>query len=390
MLGIEGHVCMKPTVAHVHEQFLAISETFIYQFLRNAKAIRPVPVYCQRTNADVFPWDDFREVVYAKKYSLNTLATGLLRKSRLRPAATTMTGPYCKALGELKPDLVHAHFGPDGCKVMYACEQLNIPFVVSFYGYDLSQLVTERFWQEAYRELFARAAGVIALSEDFRRRLLGIGCPAEKIHIIRIGVNPEDFPYRPSAPGRNKPVRILSVARCVEKKGIDYGLEALAIVRKQYPNVQFTHIGDGPLREEWQTLATKLGIADCCDWRGSQPRPVVQDEMKRSDIFMQPSIRASNGDEEGTPVVLYEAMATGLPIVSTLHSGIPEAVLNGENGYLAPERDADTLAANILRLLEQPDDWEDMGRRGRELVVERFDGRAESEKLEDLYSTLLR
>jgi len=380
---------MKPTVAHVHEQFLAISETFIYQFLQNAEATRPVPVYCQRTNADIFPWDDVREVVYARKYSLNSLSTGLLRKSRVRPAATTMTGPYCKTLSKLKPDLVHAHFGPDGCKVMYACEQLHIPFVVSFYGYDLSQLITERFWQDAYRDLFARAAGVIALSEDFRRRLLAIGCPAEKIHIIRIGVNPEDFPFRPAVPGRNKPVRILSVARCVEKKGIDYGLEALVIVRKQYPDVHFTHIGDGPLRGEWQALATKLGVADCCDWRGSQPRTIVREEMERSDIFMQPSIRAGNGDEEGTPVVLYEAMATGLPIVSTWHSGISEAVLNGENGYLAPERDAEALAENILSLLQNPGEWEDMGKRGRQLVAERFDGHTEAKKLEALYLSLL-
>jgi glycosyltransferase involved in cell wall biosynthesis len=357
---------MQPTIAHVRNTFLPVSETFIYQFIKASRETSPVAYCGARFHEEVFPLREVVCVGYPGRFAPQKLLTALLRVSRIKPYANSMNARYAAAFRRHRPDLVHAHFGVEGV-----------------------QVPRDPVYRAAYGRLFQVAARLIALSEDFRSRLIALGCPAEKIAVVHLGVDPFAFSYCPPAPDATRPVHFFATARMVEKKGTRYTLEALAQVRRTHPEIRYTHIGGGPMEAELNALAAQLGIADICDFQGAQPNPVVRAEMRAADIFVLPSVTAANGDEEGTPVTLYEAMATGLPILSTRHSGIPEVVRDGENGYLAPERDSASLAANMIHMIENPHQWAGMAERGRALIEERYDVYKETARLEHIYQETL-
>ncbi|HEV2472218.1 MAG TPA: glycosyltransferase, partial [Chthonomonadales bacterium] len=372
------------TVAHVREQFLPLSQTFIHQFLRNMRCTRAVAMYAERLNERLFPWDQNCPVAYPSKYSAARASTALLRVTGLKSHANSMTPVYLRELKRLSPDLVHAHFGAEGVKVMDACSRLKIPLVVSFYGYDLSHLTQFPEWRAAYRQLFQSAAALIALSSDFRRRLIDLGCPEEKIRIVHVGVDPKDYPFRPPRTSAQD-IRFIGVARLVEKKGTCYALQALSSLRRRMPDVFYTHVGDGELKPEILELAERLDLQDICRFTGELSNRDSDRELAASDVFVLPSVRASNGDEEGTPVTILEAMAGGMPVISTFHSGIPELVEDGVTGFLCRQRDADGLAGTMERIARERGRWEEMGRMARRRIETEYNVRSETARLESLY-----
>lgn len=378
---------MKPVIAHVREQFLPLSETFIYGFITGARKTRPVAVYAERQNEAVFPWDDVYPIAYTSLP--RRAAAALMRAAGLKPHASSMEGVYLQAFRELRPDLVHAHFGSEGVKALRACEQLGIPFVVGFYGYDFGVLPGEERWRDGYSRLFRYAARVTVPSEFAAGYLRRLGCSADKIAVIHLGVDLEQLPFEEKKSVLGRSVHFMGVGRLVEKKGTRHVLEALALTRRKHPGISYTHTGAGPLERELKSLAVKLGVDDICDFRGGQPHSVVLQGLREADIFLLPSVTASNGDVEGLPVTLVEAQAIGLPVIATRHAGIPEGVVVGESGYLVPERDVQALAERMSYLIEHEELWAEMGRRGRALIEERFDARKECRKLESLYESVL-
>jgi colanic acid/amylovoran biosynthesis glycosyltransferase len=380
---------LKPVIAHVREQFLPISETFIYQWMKRAERTRAVAVYAERQNECTFPWDDLYPVSYPGLLSHRKVAVAFLRASRIRPYANSMEGIYLKAFRELRPDLVHAHFGAEGTKVLRACEELGIPLVVGFYGYDFGVLPGEERWRVGYSRLFRYASRVNVPSEFAAGYLRRLGCPADKIAVIHLGVDLERLPFEEKKSAHGRPVHFIGVGRLVEKKGTRHVLEALSLTRRKHPGISYTHIGGGHLERELKALAARLGVDDICDFRGGQPHSVVLQGLREADIFLLPSVTASNGDVEGLPVTLVEAQAIGLPVIATRHAGIPEGVVGGESGYLVPERDVQALAERMSYLIEHEESWAEMGRRGRALIEERFDARKECAKLESLYDSVL-
>ena len=171
----------------------------------------------------------------------------------------------------------------------------------------------------------------------------------------------------------------MTVARLVEKKGIAYALRALALVVPRYPALEYTIIGDGPLRGELETLIEELQLQQHVRIAGWMGQDALVGCLSRMHLFIAPSVTAGNGDVEGVPVALMEAMASGLPVLSTAHSGIPELVEDGVSGLLTREMDIDALAENICRLLAAPASWPAMARAGRARVEQEFD----IEKLND-------
>jgi colanic acid/amylovoran biosynthesis glycosyltransferase len=184
-------------------------------------------------------------------------------------------------------------------------------------------------------------------------------------------------------------VRLLSVARLVPKKGIGIALRAFAAVCRDIDQLQYDIIGDGPLRSELTELARELAITDRVRFLGAQNNQSVQRAMLDADIFLAPSLTGPDGDEEGTPTVLIEASSSGLPVISTLHSGIPEVVLDGVSGYLVPEGDVSALASRIRYLIQNPDEWARLGHAGRRHVEDAFDIHALTRQLEAVYLSTL-
>ncbi len=180
-------------------------------------------------------------------------------------------------------------------------------------------------------------------------------------------------------------MRVLTVGRLVEKKGLQYSIRAVAKVLAGHPHVRYDIVGDGPLRCDLETLIRKLGVERNVTLLGARDGLDVQRRMAEAHIFMLSSVTASDGDQEGTPVSLLEAQACGLPVISSRHSGIPEIVGDGRSGHLVPEGDVDGLADRLLSLVEHPKRWAEMGRRGRRHIEEHHDIRRLNEQLVGLY-----
>lgn len=252
---------------------------------------------------------------------------------------------------------------------MEACQQLNLPLVVHFHGFDLSvRRVLERY-ASAYSVMFRQAGGLIAVSRAMQRKLLEMGAPPERVHYNPCGVNCELFDG--ASPADAQPL-VLTVGRFVEKKGPQLTLAAFAQALRLYPAARLRMIGDGPLLEACRKLSHRLAIDHAVTFLGSQPHRLVAEEMRRARLFAQHSIEAPSGDSEGTPVAILEAGASGLPVVSTYHGGIPDVVIDNETGLLVQERDVEGMASQMLRLLRDPALAEALGRAAQRRIKLRF------------------
>jgi colanic acid/amylovoran biosynthesis glycosyltransferase len=286
-------------------------------------------------------------------------------------------------------DVVHCHFGPNGVLAadLKSLGVLTAPIVTTFHGMDMSQDLDRD--GHRYRHLFARGDLFLPISDTWRRKLLTLGAPVERTLVHHMGIDPSRFQINPSRPPELPP-RLLTVARLAEKKGVEYALRAVAQVVHRVPELQYRIVGDGPLREPLRRLATELGIAEQVTFLGARTQAEVADLMGTSDIFLLPSVTDAKGDQEGIPVVLMEAMARGLPVLSTKHSGIPELVHDGINGYLVAERDVEALTARLGVLLQMADLGRCLGEAGRREVEEYFHIDRLNERLLELFERLRR
>jgi len=290
---------------------------------------------------------------------------------------------------EPRPKIVHCHYGDTGLQYGFAATLWNVPLIVSFYGYDVSSF-PRTHGNDVYRALFRRADRVLALSEEMREVLCGLGAPRERTRLQHLSVDPVRFGPPPegrvATPG---PVRILTVGRLVEKKGHEYALKALATLSHDSPGFEYEVVGDGPLASHLQSLAESLGIADRVRFRGALSEPEVADAMRRADLFVLPSVEAANGDREGTPTVLLEAQATSLPVIATRHAGIPEVVRDGETAILVGERDVEGLARALRTMLASPETRLAFSQAGRDFVLRRHSVEAGARQLEQIYEEVL-
>jgi len=292
------------------------------------------------------------------------------------PAASLRLFFETMAYGGHRPfDVVHCHFGPSGLRglSMRDLGVLEGKLVTSFYGYDVSEFPGRRK-SNPYRRLFAEGELFLALSGVMRSQLIDMGCDARKIVVHALGVNPRLFPApRPNPADPRAPLRILTIGRMVPKKGMEYALRAVAPLLRERPGIAYTVLGDGPLRLSLERLAAELGVAQRVQMPGWKLRPEIVRALAETDILLAPSITAESGDQEGTPVAIMEAMTSGIPVVSTLHAGIPEVVDDGISGYLVAERDVAGLASALRRLADDPTLRARMGQAGRRIIEERHD-----------------
>jgi colanic acid/amylovoran biosynthesis glycosyltransferase len=310
-------------------------------------------------------------------------------------AATHIPWFFSRNMGRHDLSLIHAHFGPDGVYAMPLAKALGVPLVVTFHGGDCS-VSHSALWRSGklynyhfiLREgqLKSQARAFLAVSDFVRGILVDKGYPASRVVRHYIGVDTQMF--RPTMT-RSGNAYILSVGRHVEKKGLDVLLKAFSRIAGRYPSVSLLQVGTGALTARLSNLADSLGIRARVMFLGSQPHHKVVELMQRATIFSLPSQTAASGDSEALGVALNEASACGIPVVATRHGGIPEAVLDGDTGFLVPERDDKALAERLDTLLSDRALARRMGRRGREYVCEVFDLRRQTNLLERIYDHVL-
>lgn len=294
---------------------------------------------------------------------------------------------------QLNPVLLHAHFGVCGTLALPLARSLKIPMIVTFHGLDATMddeyarrnSISTRIYLQRREALKRETRLFITVSEFIKAKLVEQGFPSDKIVVHYIGVDTDIFQPDPAVPREQV---VLFVGRLTEKKGCEYLIRAMIQVQTEVPDAQLVIIGDGPLRSELQELATKLLHRH--RFLGVQPPHVVRSWMNRARLLVAPSVTTPTGDSEGLPMVIIEAQAMGLPVVSSVHAGIPEAVVHEKTGFLATERDWQGLAEYILLLLKDPILWQRFSSDGQERVQAKFDLRKQTRVLEDIYQAVLR
>ena len=305
------------------------------------------------------------------------------RDSGIRQLLRRWTLPM---IGRAPFDVIHCQFGTtaaDGIRLRrYGSPGARL--IVTFRGFDISQYVRE-LGEHIYDEVFDEADFILTNCDFFRRRLAGMGADESRLEVLRSGLDPSGYPFEARRPPLDGPIRIAMVGRLVEKKGTEYAIRAAARLIDRGRRVELRVIGDGPLRPALLRLIDDLGVASHVRLLGAGATPEIIAELRQAHLFIAPSVTAAQGDQDAPINVLKEAMATGLPVVSTRHGGIPELVDDGVSGLLAPERDDQALADRLDELIARPERWPAMGASGRATVERDYNLGRLNDRLVEIY-----
>ncbi|MCY1141031.1 glycosyltransferase [Actinoplanes sp. Pm04-4] len=356
-----------PKVLIWRSAMLLGSETFVRT---QADALtRWEPVYAGATKIDSPLSRDTDLIAYPSEAD---------RRAFLRLRLTGTSPHLQKTIAAVRPELVHAHFGGDGWLISASAARARLPLIVTLHGHDVTRQPSSTGpkgvrYRRNLRTVFQRAKVLIAVSEVIRERAIHWGADPAKVRVHYNGV-----PIPTEVPDVPKQYDVAFVGRFVEKKGADDLIAALATVK-----AKALFIGDGPRFAEMQGYARSLNVD--ATFLGARPADEVYRLLAQSRLLAAPSRTAADGDSEGLPTTVVEAMALGLPVVSTHHSGIPEAVTDGVTGLLGPEGDREALTANLRKLLDDPALQASMGKAARARAEADFDAAKQSSRLEDIY-----
>uniref|UniRef100_UPI0039C23CFD glycosyltransferase n=1 Tax=Escherichia coli TaxID=562 RepID=UPI0039C23CFD len=321
-------------------------------------------------------WYSIKSLVKGHFSSFNVSQFGFLSYSLVLPS---LIGRMNK---KLNGDIIVAHFGPCGvlANALRSSSLLQGKVVTVFHGYDLSATVLLKRYKLAYKSLFLQGDLFLPVSNMWKNRLLDMGCTEEKIGVVRMGIQLKDFPFKPRKLNTDC-IRLISVCRLTEKKGIKYAISACNILNRAGYNFHYTIIGYGELLDELNKMIIDLDLKSKVDIIGFQPQSIVKKMLSNSDVFLLPSVTASNGDMEGIPVALMEAMATGLPVISSYHSGIPELIQNDYSGWLCQEGNSQEIANCIIKLIEDKVEINDIEKNARNHIELNFNQDNEYNKM---------
>lgn len=287
-------------------------------------------------------------------------------------------------------DIIHAHFGPHGVRALLLkdIQYSDAKLVTSFHGYDMS-LHVKKHGTNVYHRLFKDGDLFLPVSYFWKTKLIEWGCQDSKIIVHNMGINADkiDFSDRPAENHQSK--NLLSIARLTEKKGLLYSIKAVSRLLKQNVKLSYTIIGDGELKNDLNRLITELGVQNQIQLVGWKNRYEVLEYIKMTDILIAPSVMAQNGDMEGIPMVIMEAMAAGIPVISTFHSGIPELIKDNETGFLIPEKNPEMLAKKIMFIINNQGHIKTVIQNARKYIETHFNIKIQNDKLLQIYKNLL-
>ena len=406
-------------IAFIVSQFPVISETFILsQITGLLDRGHEVDIFadsqeiCSKIHADVEKYNLLKHVYYRNmpinKFfrflkgmgliianfhkkpktllkSLNILALG-------RNAATlSMLYSVIPFLDKGPYDIVHCHFGPNGNLgvLLKDVGAIEGKIIATFHGYDATSY-PRICGKSIYKNLFRRIDLITVNSYFIKNKVMELGCNENKIIKLPVGLNTSEFFFKEKSFKAGDEIRILTVARLVEQKGVEYSIKAVAKILKKYPNVKYHIVGDGPLNVQLYELIKQMDIEDKVRLLGWKTQNEIRQLYSMSHIFILPSITSTKGDQEGQGLVIQEAQSMGLPIISTLLGGIPESIIEGKSGFLAPEKDIDALAERLEYLIKHHELWPEIGRVGRRYVEENFDIHKLNDRLIKIYQQVLK
>jgi colanic acid/amylovoran biosynthesis glycosyltransferase len=377
-----------PVVASYCTTFLKREMLHIYRQVTGLREFRTFVMTKSRENADLYPFGDVEVLPRPRIHFLARFQKKYIQ--RLEPVF--YRGEYDQlsgVLGRREADLLHVYFGHTGVHLLPFLKNWPKPSLVSFHGMDIMERDNDPGYGVRLRNLLQTVPMVLARSESLAERLAAFGCSRSKIRINRTGIPMDGFPFAPRTAPADDAWRLIQASRFIEKKGLFVTLGAFAEFRKIYPKSRLVLAGEGPLENRLRETAAELGIADAVSYTGFLQQQQLAEAYAESHIFLHPSQTTEGGDQEGVPNSMLEAMATGLPVVATIHGGIPEAVASGEDGLLVPERDLAGVANALLTLAGNPSLYERLSHEAAVSVREKFEQSRSIAKLEGFYRELL-
>jgi len=364
-------------------QLFKISESFIKNQVKAFS--RYTPVFVGQSLFGPVP----------KGYKAITAYEGAPRLFRVLSQIIPTDHGLLEKLKPYAPRIIHAHFAVDSIYALPLAKKMGLPLVTTLHGFDVTRSNTSLLAScrpalvnsVLYRKKLQQSGNAfICVSNFIRNAALKKGYPENKLIVHYIGTDTDAF--RPLPQSERKTKTIVHVARLTEKKGTIYLIRALAKLKNSHPDMRLDIVGDGPLRKSLEEEAAELGLGNIINFLGAKPFTETQTIIARSAMLVLPSITALNGDSEGLPMVTKEAGALGIPIVVTDSGGMAEAVLEGKTGYTIKEKDIDALADRIGRLLNDPDMAHQMGMNARSHIIENFNIKKQSQKLETIYDEI--
>ena len=325
-----------------------------------------IPVSCKKRLVK-FP------IVFLRNFIRKPLAAlrALSFRRYQREALNMKTSYFLAAFIGKKYDVIHCQFGQNGLIGAYLkdcgfCGKL----VVTFHGSDIT-VFPKKEHPKVYEYMFSRVDSVTAGTSFTSRLIHSYGCPADIVHVIPAGVLTEHFVYTPYE--SRQPFLLLSIGRLEEVKGFEYAIRAFSLVEGDFPEARYIIAGAGSEHRKLDDLITELGLNGRVFLVGAKKDAEVLDLYRNATILLMPSIRASNGSEEGQGLVIQEAEISGLPVIGTMTGGIPDGIQDGRTGFLVPEKDPKSIADRIRVLWTNEDLMKSMGSRGRDFAQSRYD-----------------
>jgi colanic acid/amylovoran biosynthesis glycosyltransferase len=292
--------------------------------------------------------------------------------------------------GDRRPALVHGHYGDISSQLWLLTRVLRVPLVASFYGYDatVAKFREERIWRNRYRRLFYDAGALIVEGPAMARRVESLGCPSDKIHVIRLPADAENLDgcERPKADA----FRVAIAGRFAEKKGFDVAIAAFARALTGKPDAELLIIGGGELEREYRTLVRDYGIEPQVTWAGRLPFSEFMSRVATARVGLYPSRTARNGASEGgAPVTLAESQWLGVPSIVSDHDDLPY-VAAPEGSIVLPATAVDEWADALRSLYDAPARLDRMGAAAAAFAQSEHSPTANAHRRERVYDLVTR
>ncbi len=376
----------QPVVVQYCEFFLKQEMFHIYRQITALRTWQPQILFEHREEVDRFPFDPtaLTAVQKPRTYELERVWNKLLRRPR-----NSITNGEARLISQeitrLNGKVLHVYFGHVANKLLPLLRRAPVPVIVSYHGADAGGRLNRPDSRAQSQEVFSLARLVLARSASMARRLIEGGCPPEKIRIHRTGVPIEQFEFIQRPAPKDGAWRLFQACRLIPKKGLHTTITAFAEFARTFPRATLEIAGSGVLLPDLKALAETHGVADKVRFPGFLAKADLLARYAEAHLFVHPSEVGRDGNIEGVPNSMLEAMATGLPVAATRHEGIPEAVEDGVSGLLVAEKDAAGLAAALKRLASDPILYASIALAGRAAVVRGFEQRQQAEVLEACY-----
>jgi glycosyltransferase involved in cell wall biosynthesis len=379
---------LKPVVAFYCATFLKPEMFHIYRQITALRRLTPIVIAQKHENAERFP---FAKIDIVAKPTTHFWRRFWFRQICNKPwqISAHELREITSVLNREQAKLLHIFFGHIAVHLLPVIRAWSKPSVVSFHGADVLVDMEKPAYRRATREMLDVVTRAFVRSASLKRAVVELGCDETKIDIVRTGIPLQEFLFCEREFPQNGEWRFLQASRLVQKKGIVTTLHAFTAFLRHYPRATLTIAGEGPMLAELKELMRKLKIADRLSLPGFVAPEKLREIYYASHIFLHPSETGSDGNQEGIPNSMLEAMATGLPVFATQHGGIPEAIENGVSGILVPERDYEALSHALLKSVEDRPLLVRLARNGANVIAQKFDQKQQIRLLEETYLGML-